>query len=51
MEQFLTWSALTTYASFVSIVFMIVEFTKELEFIKKIQLLEHLNLKILCYIF
>ena len=36
MEQFLTWSSLTTYASFVSIVFMIVEFTKELEFIKKI---------------
>ena len=36
MEIFLTWSSLTTYASFVSIVFMIVEFTKELEFIKKI---------------
>lgn len=36
MENFLTWSSLTTYASFVSIVFMIVEFTKELEFIKKI---------------
>lgn len=36
MEDFLTWSSLTTYASFVSIVFMIVEFTKELEFIKKI---------------
>lgn len=36
MEGFLTWEALTTYASFVSIVFMVVEFTKELKFIKKV---------------
>lgn len=36
MEEFLTWEALTTYASFVSIVFMIVEFTKELKFIKNV---------------
>lgn len=36
MENFLTWDVLTTYASFVSIVFMIVEFTKELKWIKKI---------------
>lgn len=36
MENFLTWDVLTTYASFVSIVFMVVEFTKELKFIKKI---------------
>lgn len=36
MEEFLTWEVLTTYTSFVSIVFMIVEFTKELKFIKKI---------------
>lgn len=36
MEGFLTWEALTTYASFVSIVFMVVEFTKELKFIKNI---------------
>lgn len=31
MEQFLTWDVLKTYASFVSIVFMVVEFTKELK--------------------
>ena len=36
MENFLTWDVLTTDASFVSIVFMIVEFTKELKWIKKI---------------
>lgn len=36
MEKFLTWDVLTTYASFVSIVFMVVEFTKELKFIKGI---------------
>jgi len=36
MEQFLTWDVLKTYASFVSIVFMVVEFTKELKIIKKI---------------
>ena len=36
MEGFLTWEALTTYASIVSIVFMVVEFTKELKFIKNI---------------
>lgn len=36
MDSFLTWEALTTYASFVSIVFMVVEFTKELKFIQKI---------------
>lgn len=36
MEQFITWDVLTTYASFVTIVFMVVEFTKELPIIKKI---------------
>ena len=36
MEQFLTWDVLKTYASFVSIIFMVVEFTKELKIIKKI---------------
>lgn len=36
MEQFITWDILTTYASFVTIVFMVVEFTKELPLIKKI---------------
>lgn len=35
MENFLTWDVLTTYASFISIVFMVVEFTKTLKFIKK----------------
>ena len=28
MEQFITWDILTTYATFVTIVFMVVEFTK-----------------------
>jgi hypothetical protein len=36
MEQFITWDILKTYTSFVSIVFMTVEFTKELPLIKKI---------------
>ena len=36
MENFLTWEVLETYASFVSIVYMVVEFTKEIKFIKKI---------------
>lgn len=36
MDSFLTWENLTTYASFVTIVFMVVEFTKELKFINKI---------------
>ncbi len=36
MENFLTWEILKTYASFISIVFMVVEFTKELKFINKI---------------
>lgn len=36
MENFLTWDVLKTYASFVSIVFMVVEFTKELPLINKI---------------
>lgn len=36
MENFLTWDVLNTYASFISIVFMVVEFTKELKIINKI---------------
>lgn len=36
MDSFLTWDNLTTYASFVTIVFMVVEFTKELKLVKKI---------------
>lgn len=36
MEQFITWDILTTYATFVTIVFMVVEFTKDLKFIEKI---------------
>lgn len=36
MENFLTWDVLKTYASFISIVFMVVEFTKELKIINKI---------------
>lgn len=37
MEQFITWDILTTYATFVTIVFMVVEFVKELRFIKNIK--------------
>lgn len=36
MEEFLTWDVLSTYASFVTIVFMVVEFTKDLKGVKKI---------------
>lgn len=36
MEQFITWDILTTYATFVTIVFMVVEFTKDLKLINKI---------------
>ena len=36
MEGFITWDALMNYTSFITIVYMVVEFTKELKFIKKI---------------
>ena len=36
MENFMTWETLLTYTTFVSTIFMVVEFTKELPFIKKI---------------
>ena len=36
MENFMTWETLLTYTSFVSTIFMVVEFTKELPVIKKI---------------
>lgn len=36
MENFLTWETLKTYTTFVSMVFMVVEFTKELKYINKI---------------
>lgn len=36
MDNFLSWDVLTAYASFISIVYMVVEFTKELKFINKI---------------
>ncbi len=36
MEQFITWDNLNTYATFVTMVFMVVEFTKELKWVKKI---------------
>lgn len=35
MNEFLTWEVLKSYATFVSIVFMVVEFTKDLPVIKK----------------
>lgn len=37
MNDYITWGVLTQYATFVTIVFMVVEFTKELKFIKAIQ--------------
>lgn len=37
MENFMTWETLLTYTNFVSTIFMVVEFTKELPLIKKIQ--------------
>ena len=36
MENFMTWETLKTYTTFVSTIFMVVEFTKELPLIKKI---------------
>lgn len=36
MNNFLTWETLTTYTSFVAVVFMVVEFTKEIKGINKI---------------
>ena len=36
MNEFLNWDVLSTYASFVTIVFMVVEFTKDLKGIKKL---------------
>lgn len=35
--QFITWDMLGTFASLVAIVFMVVEFTKELPYIKSIK--------------
>lgn len=36
MENFMTWETLKAYTTFVTTVYMVVEFTKELPFIKKI---------------
>ncbi len=36
MNEFLTWESLLIYSNFVSIVYLIVEFTKEIKQIKKI---------------
>ena len=36
MESFMTWETLKTYTTFVATVYMVVEFTKGLPFIKKI---------------
>lgn len=35
MDSFLTWDALTSYSTFVAIVFMVVEFTKGMPLIKE----------------
>ena len=36
MNDFITWAILGTYATFVTMTYMVVEFTKELPLIKKI---------------
>ena len=36
MENFISWEVLTTYSSFITIVYMLVEFTKEIKIIKKV---------------
>lgn len=36
MDSFLTWEVLLTFSGLVGAVFMVVEFTKELKFIKKV---------------
>ena len=36
MNDFMTWDVLTQYATFVTVVFMVVEFTKELPYIIKL---------------
>lgn len=36
MNEFLTWNTLISYTNFISIVYMIVEFTKEMKNIKNI---------------
>jgi len=36
MNDFITWAILGTYATFVTMVYMVVEFTKELPYIVKI---------------
>ena len=36
MDGFITWNNLLDYATFVSILYMVVEFTKNLAFVKKI---------------
>lgn len=37
MNDFITWGILGTYATFVTMVFMVVEFTKELPYIREIR--------------
>lgn len=37
MDSFVTWEMLTTYATLVSVVYMVVEFTKELPLIKELR--------------
>ena len=37
MNDFITWAILGTYATFVTMVYMVVEFTKELPFIKMVK--------------
>lgn len=37
MQEFITWDILTAYATFVTIVYMVVEFTKEMKIISNLK--------------
>lgn len=37
MNDYITWDILAQYATFVTVVFMVVEFTKELPYIKNVK--------------
>lgn len=37
MQEFITWDILTAYATFVTIVYMVVEFTKEMKIISHLK--------------
>ena len=40
MDTFLTWEVLLTFSGLVGAVYMVVEFTKEIKFIKQLMILD-----------